>query len=189
MTIGIIDAKSGNLTSLENTLQRSDLNVKRLTEPNFDGINSLILPGQGRFGFVMSKLVEGGFVPAIKAWINAGKPLVGICVGMQILFSASEEDPEAEGLAIFPEKVEQLTGPKRPLMGWVHVKWEKDWFKSGSAYFVNSYGVKSSSYSLASIPYGEGFIAAVQRQNVTGFQFHPEKSGTWGKELLKKCLL
>jgi len=73
-------------------------------------------------------------------------------------------------------------------MGWIEVNWKDDWHKRGSAYFVNSYGVKTSPFSLANVPYGQGFVCAVQRENVTGFQFHPEKSGIWGKELLKKCL-
>jgi len=101
--VGIVDARSGNLTSLENTLLRAGLQTKRLIEPNFDEIKALVLPGQGRFGFVMKRLEETGFIPHIHNWIKSGKPLVGICVGMQVLFKASEEDPESEG-AVFPEK-------------------------------------------------------------------------------------
>ena len=188
MKVGIIDAQSGNLTSLENTLQRAGFEVERLCEPQFDHVQALILPGQGRFGFVMQRLKKSGFIPKLKDWIESGNRIVGICVGMQVLFSESEEDPQAQGLAVFPEKVQILTGPKRPLMGWINVQWKDEWFRDGSAYFVNSYGVKASPFALAGIPYGQGFVCAVQHENVTGFQFHPEKSGIWGKELLTKCL-
>lgn len=194
--IGVIDAKSGNLTSLEQTLRKSGLEVKRIKEPDFSGLDALVLPGQGRFGFVMGQLEAHGFLEPIQNWIRSGRKFVGICVGMQVLFSRSEEDPESTGLGIFPEDVLRLDGPKHPMMGWIPVHWNRSEekrsltrpFRDGSAYFVNSFAVRQSPYNLAQIDYGSGFVAAIGRENLFAFQFHPEKSGTWGRELLLRCL-
>lgn len=189
--IGIINPGSGNITSICDALERLNRNYKVLSQSvDTEGLGQILLPGQGRFGAVMNYLSESGWDLALKAWVNSGKPLFGICVGMQVLFESSEEDPGVAGLGIFPGKVTKLNAPKQPMMGWATVHWkEGSSLPAGAAYFVNSFVVCQTDVSLATTNYGETFSSAVSKDQVCGFQFHPEKSGAWGKEVMNQCLI
>lgn len=188
MTIGILNPKSGNITSVCTMLQRLGHSYRVLEQPDLDGIRLLLLPGQGRFGAVMSYLVQHRWDTALKDWVAHKKPLIGICAGMQILFEASEEDPGVQGLGIFPGLVRKLDAPKHPMIGWSNVHWSDPRFSPGAAYFVNSFGLYDHPNAIATTTYGKTFTVAVARDQIIAFQFHPEKSGVWGQELIQQCL-
>jgi len=184
----IIDLNSGNLLSLENALSHKDQSLSRIQQPNaynFTGDEILVLPGQGRFAFIAERMNDLGWRGFLTDWLTAGGHLVGICVGMQILFEGSAEDPEARGLGYFDGRCERLKHPKTPMVGWAKLDSYKLNMKDQYAYFVNSYGVPDCNHATAKVIYGEPFCAAVQKGRVYGFQFHPEKSGLFGRELLQ----
>jgi glutamine amidotransferase len=122
--------------------------------------------------------------------VNGGTPYLGICVGMQILFESSEESPESPGLSLIPGKVLKFRANKVPQIGWNHIEAEQPGWESGFVYFVNSYypAPDESSAVLYRAQYGIPFCAAVQHKNITAFQFHPEKSGSFGVRLLEQWL-
>jgi glutamine amidotransferase len=158
------------------------------------GAEKMILPGVGAFGDCMANLEKAGVIPAIKAHIAAGKPFLGICLGMQVLFEESEEAPGVKGLGIFPGKVVLIpTSLKIPHMGWNRLQLKSfSPLLSGSdgeyVYFVHSYCCRPEDENviIAVCDYGAEVVAAVGRDNVSGFQYHPEKSSTVGLEMLKR---
>jgi len=184
---GIINLNSGNLLSIVSAVEKCGCETRVITKPdaNFD---VLVMPGQGRFGFVCEQLNKNNWREFILDWIAQGKRFIGICVGMQVLFDKSLEDEEAQGLAVFKGSIEKLKHPKTPMVGWAQLHSADTFYQNQFVYFVNSYGLPASNHCVASVNYGEQFCAIVQKDNVTGFQFHPEKSGLYGLEVLKKCL-
>lgn len=184
----IIDLNSGNLLSLENALSRKDQPLSRIQQPDaydFTGDEILVLPGQGRFAFITDRMDDLGWRGFLTDWLTAGGQLVGICVGMQILFEGSDEDPLARGLGYLKGHCQRLNHPKTPMVGWAQLNSYKLNMKDQYAYFVNSYGVPDCKHATAKVTYGNTFCAAVQKNRVYGFQFHPEKSGHFGRELLQ----
>lgn len=189
MTIGVISPHSGNITSVCDALDRLNRRVRVLERPDLTDIDQLILPGQGRFGPVMTYLEEAGWMSALRQWVANDRPLLGICVGMQVLFESSDEDPGTPGLGVFRGHAHLLDAPKRPMIGWANVAWASSEFDDGAAYFVNSFVIGDHPNSIATTVYGEVFCAAVRRGRTLAVQFHPEKSGAWGKEMLHRCLV
>ncbi len=187
MKAGIINLNSGNLLSIVSAVDKCGFETTVINEPQ-TGFDVLVMPGQGRFGYVSQQLENHNWREFILDWIAQGKRIVGICVGMQLLFEDSVEDESAKGLAVFPGSVEKLKHEKTPMVGWAQLTSNDEFYSQQFVYFVNSYGVANSDYCIASVNYGEKFCAIVQKDNVIGFQFHPEKSGDYGLELLKKCL-
>lgn len=186
--VGVIRPDSGNITSMGDCLQRLGVGYRLLATPeSLADITTLLLPGQGRFGALMRYLDRTGWTPVLQQWCAEDKPFVGICVGMQVLFAGSEED-EGAGLGVLPGRVQRMRSPKHPMIGWSEIDWLQAGYPAGAAYFVNSYAVYESADVLARATYGEPFVAAVKRGNLSAFQFHPEKSGKWGQELLSLCL-
>ncbi len=186
--IVIIDLNSGNLLSLENALIENGENLTRITRPEdyrFRGDEMLMLPGQGRFAYVTARIDELGWREFLNNWLTEGGHLVGICVGMQVLFEGSDEDPDSHGLGFLAGRCQHLKHAKTPMIGWAKLDSYKLNMKDQYAYFVNSYAALNSSYATAKVNYGEPFCAAVQKNSVYGFQFHPEKSGHFGRELLQ----
>lgn len=186
--IGLLDTQAGNLTSVRAALDRIGLAHRTLWDVETDGLDALLVPGQGRFGAVMASLDERGWRDALLAWHAEGRRLVGICVGQQILFEGSDEDEGAEGLGILNGRAERLDFPKRPMVGWAPVEWADDSFPAGDAYFVNSFATRRSDDALAETVYGERFVSAVRNGNTVAVQFHPEKSGAWGQQVLAQLL-
>ena len=193
--IGIIETGAGNLTSLEAAIMRAGHTVRRLATPELNDIDQLLIPGQGRFGPVMNTLQKNAWVPVLKQWFAQSKPLLGICVGQQVLFEQSEEDA-VKGLGLLPGTVKKLQSPKQPMMGWCPVAFNEsarsindEPLHNGDAYFVNSYVVTNSAHAVAYANYGQRFVAAVQHGAWAAFQFHPEKSGAYGEYLLKQYLV
>lgn len=186
--VGIIDLNSGNLLSMKTAIQKAGCDLVVLQKPDkslLTTIDVLVMPGQGRFAYVMNQINALGWREFLLEWCRNGKRLVGICVGMQVLFQGSDEDPGVAGLGLFEGQCHKLPHPKTPMVGWAKLDSYKLTLKDQYAYFVNSFAVYESPFCTAKVNYGHSFCASVQRGNLYGFQFHPEKSGTFGKELIK----
>lgn len=184
---GIINLNSGNLLSIVSAVKKAGFEVTVINQPQ-EGFDVLVMPGQGRFGYVASQLDKYGWREFILQWIAQDKKIIGICVGMQLLFENSIEDDQAIGLGVLPGRIEKLNHTKTPMVGWAQLDSQLELFKDDYVYFVNSYAIPRSEYCVASVNYGDQFCAVVNKGQVYGFQFHPEKSGQYGLEMLKKCL-
>ncbi len=197
--ISIVDYGMGNLRSVSKAFETQGFDVAVTNNPDdITNSNGLVLPGVGAFGECMSNLNKHGLVEPIKEYINSGRPFLGICLGFQILFEESEESPGIKGLGIFNGRVVRFPdfGEKRikvPQMGWNTINFdhssevlknvaEDTWF-----YFVHSYYVdpEKNGLSIITSNYGIEFAAAVEKENIFACQFHPEKSGRQGLELVK----
>jgi glutamine amidotransferase len=215
--IGIIDYGMGNLKSVENAFRRLGFQSFIAAAPKeLDRADKIVLPGVGAFQGAIQTLERQGWPRKIEAEIAKGKPFLGICLGMQLLFETSEENGVFRGLGLLPGKVTRIphvsaSGEevKIPHMGWNQLTLRK---KSGFlgepcgsdvsnasnaseqgrpyVYFVHSYRVETDpAYVSASTFYGSDLTAAVERDNIYAVQFHPEKSGAQGMEILKKFAL
>ncbi|MDL2252890.1 imidazole glycerol phosphate synthase subunit HisH [Ruminococcaceae bacterium OttesenSCG-928-I18] len=200
--ITVIDYGVGNLFSLRSSLHALGFAVQLTGDPEeLTKVSKIILPGVGAFGDAAQKLRSTGLAEALVDQAKRGKPLLGICLGMQLLFEKSFEFGECEGLGLVPGQVCSLEADLReaglaykvPHIGWNPLHLEKPTcplFKNtreGDAfYFVHSYHAKNCGDSLAaSCEYGLNVTAAVQADNVYGTQFHPEKSGKVGLSMLE----
>ena len=193
--IAIVDYGAGNLRSVELALARLGVHTRVTADPDMLALaDGLILPGVGAFSDAMAALGRSGTIPAVLEAVGAGRPLLGICLGMQLLLDGSEEGPGVPGLGLIPGEVRRLPGCglKIPHMGWNSLTPAKPspLFKGlpeePYVYFVHSYACKAADPAdvLAVTEYGVPFHAAVQRGRILGFQFHPEKSGDVGQKLL-----
>lgn len=188
MKIGIINLNSGNLLSVTSAIEKIGHEVQVISSPCL-GFDALVMPGQGRFAFIAEQLNQKGWREFILDWILSGKKFIGICVGMQVLFDGSNEDLQAQGLGVMKGQIKKLNHVKTPMVGWAKLNSNDTLLKNHYVYFVNSYALNESKYCIATVNYGDGFCAAVKFKNLYAFQFHPEKSGTYGQELLKQCLI
>ncbi|HEX4917636.1 MAG TPA: imidazole glycerol phosphate synthase subunit HisH [Limnobacter sp.] len=202
--IGLVDIGLGNLGSLEQAVYSQGWDPVRLQQP--DQLNSevshLILPGVGAFFEASQRLQQSGWLQALQAFAAGGRPLMGICLGMQLLASEGDEGGKSVGLGLIPGRVKRLDcGPDLRIP---HVGWNEVHFTQGQGhpmlgniandvdfYFVHSYQflVDSPEHALATTPYGQHFNSIVARGNVIGLQFHPEKSQTNGLRLLDNFCL
>ena len=195
--IAILDYGAGNLRSVELAFGRLGGKTVTTRDPDVAAqAAGVILPGVGAFGDAMQALNASGLVPAIHHAVEAGKPFLGICLGMQALFEESEESAGVPGLGLLPGRVVRLpdTGLKIPHMGWnsLRICQEQSPLVQGLpgepyVYFVHSYACRAARGEdvLATAEYGVPFHAAVQRGNIIGMQFHPEKSGRVGERILR----
>ncbi len=186
--VAVIDLDSGNLLSIQTAITAAGCQLTTVKQPSKElltEVDVLVMPGQGRFAYVMNQIEQAGWREFLLEWCRNGKRLVGICVGMQVLFEGSAEDPDAVGLGLFPGRCQRLPHPKTPMVGWAQLDSYKLTLKDQYAYFVNSYAIADCHFSTAKVTYGKAFCASVQKGNLYGFQFHPEKSGTFGRELIK----
>jgi imidazole glycerol phosphate synthase glutamine amidotransferase subunit len=198
MTLGIIDYGMGNLGSVSNACSFLDLPARIVTRPEeMEACRGIILPGVGAFGDCMAHLEEHGFVEPIRAWIQADRPFLGICLGLQALFEGSEESPGVAGLGVLAGSVKKFRinpALKVPQIGWNRVAFRQPehLFFSGVAsgthfYFVHSYYVEARDAGLVAgvNGYRLDYTSAVARGNLVAVQFHPEKSQQAGLALLK----
>ncbi|HET6521934.1 MAG TPA: imidazole glycerol phosphate synthase subunit HisH [Geminicoccaceae bacterium] len=152
----------------------------------------VMLPGVGAFGPAMAALRASGVDDALRGRIAADRPTMAICVGMQLLFEASDESPEAEGLAVIPGHVGRFgDGVRVPQFGWNEVRPEPGCrlLEPGYAYFANSYrALAAPGCAVATAEHGGRFVAALERGPLLACQFHPELSGAWGRRLLARWL-
>ncbi|MGC8763239.1 MAG: imidazole glycerol phosphate synthase subunit HisH [Acidobacteriota bacterium] len=189
--VWIVDAGTGNLRSLANALKAVGLRAEVRRTPGPGAPGAVVLPGVGAFGHASRNLEEAGWKDFLLRWAEAGKPLLGICLGMQLLFEASEESPGATGLGLMAGSVRLLGAgaPRLPHTGWALLRGAAPGTPEaqvGWAYFVHSYVVepREASVVAATAQYGEEFPAVVRAGSVTGVQFHPEKSQRDGLRLL-----
>ena len=187
--IAIIDYGAGNANSVKKALDYLGENSIITSDPNqIINADKVVFPGVGNFGDVMKELKKRKLDVIIKKVIEMKKPFLGICVGLQILFEESEESPKIKGLEIFKGKAVKFTKGKIPQIGWNKIKSRT--IGNDYVYFVNSYYVvpedKSVIESISN--YYTSFVSAAKKDNVFATQFHPEKSGEFGLEILRKWL-
>lgn len=196
-TIGIIDYGVGNLTSVVNALSFISVESKICTmRDELKGIHGIILPGVGSFPAGMKNLESLDIIQVIDDKVKSGLPLLGICLGMQLLSQTSDEFSLTNGLDLIPGSVKKLddqNGKLRiPHIGWNNVFFDDCSLAKGleneeDFYFVHSYGFSDSKkdYVKGVTHYGNEIVAVVEKDNIFGTQFHPEKSQKAGLEMLK----
>lgn len=200
--IVIIDYGMGNLRSVQKAFEQVGCNAVVTADPAVvAGADKLVLPGVGAFRDCMRNLEEGGFVAPIRAHVAAGKPFLGICLGLQLLFTESEEFGCHRGLDIIPGKVVRFPDGMRtggeplkvPHMGWNRIAMRRPAPLYGGVpedsfvYFVHSYYVVPADPAVVATEtgYGRNFCSSIWRDNVMATQFHPEKSQAVGLHMLK----
>ena len=211
--IGIVDYNMGNLASVINAFRKVGADARLESDPsNLAQYDKLILPGVGAFGDAMEHLKSNGMDEAVKAYSASGKPLLGICLGMQLLFESSEEFGKTEGLGLIPGNVvafdeSRFDHPQKvPHMGWNELfvqrtkrmedgRWKMEDGRSPLfaglpdefyLYFVHSFhAVCDDKYAIGKTHYGYEFVSAVQNGNIFGIQPHPEKSHENGLKIIE----
>jgi len=198
--IAVLDYGIGNLRSAQKALQRVGADAVLVTEPDqAEGAEGVVLPGVGAFGRCMEALVGSGLHKVALGAVESGAPFLAICIGMQLLYEGSEEDPGVGGLCVLPGAVRRLPeGVKRPQMQWNQLELTSPSGGEASGtgllaglghrpwvYFVHSYAPEMGPDVVATCDYGGPVVAAVERGRTWATQFHPEKSGTTGLRLLR----
>lgn len=195
--IALIDYGMGNLRSVEKAFEKVNARIVKVSSPDkLPACDSVVLPGVGAFGDCMKNLESQGLIEPLKALIKSGKPFLGICLGYQALFDASEESDGRKGLSLFGGKVIQFphNGLKVPQIGWNSLSFKKSncpllkGLPDGShVYFVHSYFPVPSDTDIVctETEYGGNFSSMVWKDNVFGCQFHPEKSQKVGLQIIK----
>jgi len=201
--IGVIDYGAGNLGSVMNALARLSVPARFVAGPDellpaSSPFEKIIFPGDGHFATAMASLTKSGYAQAIGEWINADKPFLGICIGLQLLFETSQEAPpvdgkEVRGLSVIQGTVRKFPGRKVPQIGWNQTVARPDskifrGLKDNSFfYYIHSYYADPADNSItaAETEYYVRYCCAVERGALTAVQFHPEKSGVAGLTLLK----
>ena len=198
--IGIIDYNMGNLASVYNACHLLDAKASIVKDPNeLKKFDRVILPGVGAYGDAMEHLIETGMNEAVYEFAKSGKPMIGICLGMQLLFESSQEFGHSNGLGLIDGEVVKFDKSKMnedfkiPHMGWnTIVNKEHPLFEglhNPYLYFVHSYhAVTSEKNVIGTTTYGYEFVSAVNKDNIFGFQPHPEKSHDNGLKILKNFM-
>ena len=196
--IGLIDYGSGNLRSVAKALEAVGAEPHQIVSgPIPGGLDALVLPGVGAFGDSVRHLQERGLFRPIREWLTSQKKFLGICLGYQLLFQASEESPGIEGLGLFEGTVLRFRAAhlKVPQIGWNRLAWTSEAYKrfpelpsDPFVYFVHSYYPVPENRSIiaATAEYGEEFAAAIVADNLLATQFHPEKSQENGLAILRQ---
>ena len=197
MKVTIIDYGAGNVPSVERALQRLDAELERTNSPDkIANAEALLLPGVGHYAALVRALDEQKMREPLIGAIQSGVPFLGICLGLQVLFESSAEAPELHGLDLLPGKVSVLpSSVKLPHMGWNQIVANRESRllagidSDAYFYFAHSYAAPDSNGSTtATCFHGSPFAAMVEKQNIYGVQFHPEKSGDSGSRLLQNFL-
>jgi imidazole glycerol phosphate synthase glutamine amidotransferase subunit len=198
-TVTLIDYGAGNVTSVERALHKLGAEATRAhTAQQIDQASALILPGVGHFAALIRALDQQNLRASLLAALKRGVPFLGICLGLQALYDASEEAPELSGLALFHQRVCALpANVKLPHMGWNQLRRSANSQLLDSIapdahfYFAHSYAAcvaDHDSDTVATCSHGSEFVAVIEHQNVHAVQFHPEKSGHPGAQLLANFL-
>lgn len=199
--LAVLDFEMSNLRSAVKALERLGADVRVAVDP--DGardVDGVVLPGVGNFGEAMRRMGARGLDTAVRDAVDRGVPVIGICLGLQLLFAESEESPGVPGLGILPGAVRRLrTDRKLPHIGWSHVTWAPDSVlgpgdpgdaAASTYYFVHTYACEPEDPSLVlgRAEHGTPFCASAGREGVMGVQFHPEKSSAAGLGLLGRWI-
>lgn len=191
--ISILDYGAGNLRSVENTLSAIGCQYEIVRDvTKLETASKIILPGVGHYGQIMRSMHKSGLREPLLAAIDRSVPFLGICIGMQSLFTSSEEDPEVEGFGLFPGVVKRFGADLRvPHMGWNEINPVKECLllrgldEKPYVYFAHSYFAPIIPETGAQCEYGQPYTALLEEKNVYGVQFHPEKSGPVGMQVVK----
>jgi glutamine amidotransferase len=191
LDVAVLDYGVGNLHSIRKALERAGAAPRLVSDPTaLMSADALVLPGVGAFGDAAAKLTS--YKDALLQSLEAGKPLLGVCLGMQLLFDESDESPGAKGLGYIRGAVRELRHDKLPQIGWntlAAVDGEPLFAglpEGAHVYYVNSFAPEPrESVTVATSTYGETFTAAVRKRNAWGVQFHPEKSGETGLRMIR----
>ena len=190
----VINTGIANLASICAGLKRAGAEVKLSNVPEeVVSADYLVLPGVGTFAAGMQELRNSGLVEILRERVQENRPTLAVCVGLQLLLERSEESEGVLGLSLIPAKAKKFNSELRvPQLGWNRVEAgvECAFLESGYAYFANSYRLTEApeGWSCAWADYGGAFVAAMEKGNILACQFHPELSGEWGVELLKRWL-
>jgi len=197
--VALIDYRAGNLTSVKKAFATLGVDLFVPTEPHeLAGASAVVVPGVGHFAATAS--LDGDWTQAIRAGVAEGRPLLGICLGLQWLFEGSDESPEQPGLGLLSGRCYRLpadangTRVKIPHVGWNALDFRRtdsivDGIPEGAqVYFTHSYAAPTTGETVATADHGQPFAAIVQRGHVAGVQFHPEKSGDVGLTVLRNFL-
>ena len=190
--LAVLDYGIGNLRSAEKAFQHVGAEAFLTADPDeVEGADAVVLPGVGAFGRCREALHESGLDQVALDAVASGRPFLGICVGMQLLYDSSEEAPGVAGLGVLPGAVVRLPdGVKHPQMQWnrLHITGSSELFEGLGEepwmYFVHSYAPEVTDDVIATCDYGGEVTAVAQRHNVMATQFHPEKSSGVGLQLL-----
>jgi glutamine amidotransferase len=198
--VAVVDYGAGNLVSIEQALTTVGARVAiARSGDGLDGASLVVVPGVGAARPAMARLARARLVDPIRAWIASGRPYLGICLGLQLLFEASDEDG-AETLGVLPGRTVRLdAAPTLPHIGWNQVERRREHAlfagiaDGADGYFVHSYagrpdGPRGEQAVLATTVHGAPFVSAIALDNVLGVQFHPERSGTDGLRLLRNAV-
>jgi imidazole glycerol-phosphate synthase subunit HisH len=192
--IAVLDYGSGNLHSVSRALTRAGAEVSVTSAPGeVERADAAVIPGVGHFGQCVRAIRAAGLDSAIKQLVAGGRPVFGVCVGMQVLFDASEEEGDTPGLGLVPGTVRRLpSSVPVPHMGWNSVEWTGDHpFREGLGerpwwYFVHSFAPPADGpETIATTEHGTGFASVIAKDNLFATQFHPEKSGGTGLRLYR----
>jgi len=195
LVVTVIDYGMGNLRSVSKALERVGAKVRITSEKEaICNADAIVLPGVGAFSQAMENLKRLDIIPAICKFIERGRPFLGICLGFQLLFSESEEGGAPRGLGILNGKVRRFENKmKVPHMGWNEIKPEGEVTLLSNlhfpcfVYFAHSYYVEPEDREVVATrtEYGREFVSMIQKNNIYGMQFHPEKSGEKGLRILR----
>ena len=199
MKVTLIDYGAGNVPSVERALHRLGVETERSVGPDcINHAQALLLPGQGHYATLIHAVEERAMRAPLMQAIERGVPFLGICLGLQALYEKSDEAPELMGLQLFPGRVRALPSyVKLPHMGWNqlhmlrHSRLLQGILPNSYFYFAHSYAAMSadaSAESVATCTHGAEFVAALEKENVCAVQFHPEKSGEAGAQILRNFL-
>jgi imidazole glycerol phosphate synthase glutamine amidotransferase subunit len=195
--VSIIDYGAGNLPSVEHAFMSVGAETERATQgEQIEKAKALVLPGVGHFSALMRGLRENALASSLCAAIDSGVPFLGICLGLEAVFTSSEEAPGECGLGLIPGQVQALPkSVKSPHMGWNQLKRSRPSFllrgiaENAYFYFAHSYAVPAAeAYPVAVCDHGFHFAAVIERGNLSAVQFHPEKSGQAGRTVLRNFL-
>lgn len=198
--VAVLDYEMSNLLSATKALERLDARVSVVgAPPDLERFDAVVLPGVGHFGEAMRRIRAHGLDRAVADAVAGGVPVLGICLGLQLLFDESEESPGVAGLGVLPGAVRRMrTDRKLPHIGWSHVTWSDavplapagDAPADSTYYFVHTYACEPEEADLVigTADHGSRFCAAAGRGGVHGVQFHPEKSSAAGLGLLGRWL-